>query len=295
MKHTTQRNVMCPYCQKRFKSKATCRNHIHNIHKSEWIKQFKEQIKSGKIQLEGLPNEPNESVLLNITTSTMDNIETRNTVHEDSLYPSIENAQESNGPMFLTNLVQENSIIDSDNQFEYFLLLPTHPETSESGTVPEIATDTGQFVVNDESLSFSNLHFIQLEQPSLSDIQPNSCSTHLQSNCQLNAFLPADIPAPLPPPHDIDLNTDCELTLTSNVGVPNFDETHVNPCTAFQSNQISPKKDKTSTSSRIRKSTKSINKCEICSKIFQKPIDLRRHIRTHTLEKVNYNRFLISL
>lgn len=283
MKHTNQRNVMCPYCQKRFKSKATCRIHLQ-IHKTEWVKQFKEQLKSGTIQFEeDTFNQTDEHAVLDImTSSTNDGIlETLNEASTDSRDETVHNVHENNQILF-TNLVQETQTDDSRNQFEYFLLLPSNSETNNIGTDDgEVRTETEQFIVDDEQLSFANLQFIQLEQSALLEMQ-NSHTIPSMTNYRLNdsqsidgQFSELD--------QEMDSNTEL-MSNMSNVPVPDSEETTINVVTT-ESNQIGLT-NKNLMNSRSRKSTKTINKCPTCAKIFQKPIDLRRHIRTHTLEKV---------
>lgn len=275
LKHTNQRNVMCPYCRKRFKSKATCRTHML-IHKSEWVKQFKEQIKSGAIQIEeDVPNQTNDHIMLNIMPSNED-ILNFNDPHIESHDTSNLDIQENNQVLF-TNLVQETQMDDSRNQFEYFLLLPTSSESNENGIVTVDSSETEQFIVNDEQLSFSNLHFIQLEHPPLLEME-NFNSTPLLSNCRINVGIPIET-QPTEQGKQTHLNVDCPSNL-SNVPVTS-PEKILEIVTTTESNQSA-----LTSKSRARKSTKSINNCHLCTKIFQKPIDLRRHIRTHTLEKV---------
>lgn len=281
---------MCPYCQKRFKSKATCRTHML-IHKTEWVKQFKEQIKSGTIQFEeDATNQTNEHIVLdNIqpsqASSTNEHIQgTLNGTLTESFNAGVHDIPESNQILF-TNLVQETQIDDSGNQFEYFLLLPTNSESNENGISTEVRTDAEQFIVNDEPMSFTNLHFIQLDQPPLMDMQ-NSSSTPLLSNYRLTGNHLTEEVQSSEPDQQTNLNSVCDVQ-TANVSEPNSEGTRHNVVTA-ESNQSALTKKK-STNSRPKKSTKSTHTCEVCSKIFQKPIDLRRHIRTHTLEKVNLN------
>lgn len=278
MKHTNQRNVMCPYCQKRFKSKATCRIHLQ-IHKTEWVKQFKEQLKSGTIQFEEDNfNQTNEPAVMDVMTSSATEgiLETLNETTTDSRDESVRNVHENNQILF-TDLVQETQVDDSRNQFEYFLLLPSNSETNNIGTSGGIRTETEQFIVNDEQLSFANLQFIQLEQSALLDME-NSHTIPLMSNYSqsLDAQL-SELD------QQIDSNTE-RMSSLSTVLVPDSEESTINVVATTEPNQIALT-NKKSINSRSRKSTKTINKCQTCLKIFQKPIDLRRHIRTHTLEK----------
>lgn len=261
------------------------------IHKTEWVKQFKEQIKSGTIQFEEdtLNQTNNEHVVLDIMPSSLpsctneDVLETLNGAPTESHNASEHNVQDCN-QVFFTNLVQETQIDDSGNQFEYFLLLPTNSESNENGINTEVRTDTEQFIVNHEPINFSNLHFIQLEHSPLLEMQ-NSSPAELLTNYRLNGnhLTEAQISESN---QQTNLNSICEVN-TSNVAEPNSKE---NPTIAVTAESIQHAlTSKNSTNSRTKRSSKSVNKCEICSKIFQKPIDLRRHIRTHTLEKVNFN------
>lgn len=250
LKHTNQRNVMCPYCQKRFKSKATCRIHLQ-IHKNEWVKQFKEKLKSGTIQFEEDPT--NQPVLDMMTSST-----------NEGIVETIQNVPES-GQILFTDLVQND---DSRNQFEYFLLLPTGSEPIGIGA--DGRPENEQFVVDDEQLNFANLQFIQLEQSQLLEMQ-NTQSTPLITSYQVNADNSS-----------VDSNAD-SLQVVPALGSVEA-ATHNVESTEQQSDQVAKQNEKLQ-KTRVRKSTKSINKCETCGKVFQKPIDLRRHIRTHTLEK----------
>lgn len=263
---------MCPYCQKRFKSKATCRIHLQ-LHKADWVKQFKEQLKSGTIQFEeddpcGQTND--QSVLL--TSSTNEGIlESLNDGNNETVQRNEESAQ-----ILFTNLVQEETQInDSPNhQFEYFLLLPSNGDPNGVTTGVDGRSDNSeQFVVNDEQLNFANLQFIQLEQSTLLELDNNSATQTVPfiTNYRIN---------------DNELHEpemDC-VSNASQVPVPDPAEIADNvlptlPTDSSTQIQLTNKK-------LTRKPTKSINKCETCSKIFQKPIDLRRHIRIHTKEKV---------
>lgn len=261
---------MCPYCQKRFKSKATCRIHFQ-IHKTEWVKQFKEQLKSGTIQFEeddtsGQTN--NESVTMSTNNDGL--LDSLSDGNSDLFHGTVQRTHEDNNQILFTNLVQETQMDDSGNQFEYFLLLPSN------GDANSIATDGSeqhQFVVNDEQLNFGNLQFIQLDQSALLELHKTPTQTvPLMTNYRLN---------------DNDLNQ-AEIDYTESlVPVPEPTISTNSTMSTESSNQILLTNETSAKSHR--KSTKSINKCETCSKIFQKPIDLRRHIRTHTLEKVKMN------
>lgn len=281
---------MCPYCQKRFKSKATCRIHLQ-IHKTEWVKQFKEQIKSGTIQFEeDSPNETNDQVVLDtITSSTNEGLQLQtlnetNTASHDETVPII---PESSQVLF-TNLVQETQIDESRNRFEYFLLLPTNADPNNVRIDGDVRSEAEQFIVNDEQLSFTNLQFIQLDQSALLDMQ-NSQAIPLATNYQLNDSQSIEGQLSQLEHQTMDSRVDCVSNM-SNVTESN--ETAINATPTTESNALS---NKTSTNSRSRKSTKSVNKCDTCSKIFQKPIDLRRHIRTHTLEKVIVKEIRLSI
>lgn len=271
---------MCPYCQKRFKSKATCRIHLQ-IHKTEWVKQFKEQIKSGTIQFEeDSLNETNDQVVLdNMSLSTNEGLQlqTLNDTNTATHMETIPNIPESSQVLF-TNLVQETQTDESHNRFEYFLLLPTNADPNNVRIEGDARSEAEQFIVNDEQLSFANLQFIQLDQSALLDMQ-NSQAIPLATNYQLNDSQSIEGQLSQMEHQTIESRVDC---VTNSTNVPESNETAIN-VTSTESNALP---NKTSTNSRSRKSTKSINKCETCSKIFQKPIDLRRHIRTHTLEKV---------
>lgn len=264
---------MCPYCQKRFKSKATCRIHLQ-IHKAEWVRQFKEQLKSGTIQFEEeQPNQTNEHSVLDIMTSSANEVmlETLKDTTTDSHNETVVHDSQEIGQVLITDLVQETQADDSRNQFEYFLLLPANSDTNNIG-IGDVRTETEQFMVNDDQLNFSNLQFIQLDESALYDMQ-NSQTVASMTNYQSMDYQYSELDQPM------DSNSQSNM---SNVHVLNSDETTINVAStdinqsAFTSKKLT----------RTRKSTKSINKCETCSKIFQKPIDLRRHIRTHTLEKV---------
>lgn len=286
LKHTNQRNVMCPYCQKRFKSKATCRIHLQ-IHKTEWVKQFKEQLKSGTIQFEEEtpPHDTNVQVhtVMDVMTSTSNEgiLQTLNETNNET----VENIQENSQVLF-TNLIQETQIDDSRNQFEYFLLLPTtNSDTINDEIGVDVRSESEQFIVNDEQLSFANLQFIQLDQSSLLEIQNGSQTITQTTNYRLHDNQSIEGQLSQVDLQSMDSNGDCESNTTIlPAPVCDSNETVVN-VTSKESNQIASPNKKL-TNPRTRKSPKSINKCETCSKIFQKPIDLRRHIRTHTLEKV---------
>lgn len=291
LKHTNQRNVMCPYCQKRFKSKATCRTHLQ-IHKNEWVKQFKEQLKSGAIQFEQdisdipLTNHSNDITVPNIMTPSTNEaiLEVLNGASIDSNSETVHNIQEHNQVLF-TNLVQETQTDDSRNQFEYFLLLPTNSDGNNVGVDSEGRAETGQFILNDEQLNFSNLQFIQLEQSGLLEME-NSQAIPVISSYRIDDNQSVERRVL---DQQMETNAECvnnvsDESLPASVPVVEPEEVTSN-VTTCETNQIALT-NKNSSTNRKRKSTKSINKCETCSKVFQKPIDLRRHIRTHTLEKV---------
>lgn len=276
---------MCPYCQKRFKSKATCRIHLQ-IHKTEWVKQFKEQLKSGTIQFEddSLNQTSDNAVQDIITTSINDGmLETLHETTADSIHETVQNVHENDQVLF-TNLVQEiqeTQTDDSRQQFEYFLLLPTNIETSSMGIGTGSRNESEQFIVNDEQLSFANLQFIQLDQSTLMDMQQSHTIASM-SNYRLNDN--QSIEAQMSE-LDQQLLVNTERMIENAAVPPHSEETTSNVATV-ESNQVASM-NKNSRNSRTRKTTTStINKCETCGKIFKKPIDLRRHIRTHTLEKV---------
>ncbi|KAJ6648867.1 Zinc finger protein [Pseudolycoriella hygida] len=256
LKHTNQRNVMCPYCHKRFKSKATCRIHLQ-IHKNEWVKKFKEQLKSGTIQLEeDIPHSATYNTILDFIAPPTSEAFNDTTSHLQNEIVS------ENGQVLVSNVIEPTQVDDSRNQFEYFLLLPTN------NVGGEVRTEADQFVVNDEQLNFANLQFIQLDQSSLLEIQDSA----LMLNDQRNEN-PIEVQL-----SELGLQVDSNDYSTPKTG---SEDTSAN-VVIVESNET-PKKNPTSL--RKRKSTKPINKCETCLKIFSKPVDLRRHIRTHTMEK----------
>ncbi len=272
---------MCPYCLRRFKSKATCRIHLQ-IHKTEWVRQFKEQLKSGTIQFEEdtANHSANDVPTLDVMADNDGMMETINESTSDSYNETVQNTPLDGEQVLFTDLVQGTQVDDSGNQFEYFLLLPTNSDP--------IGSDE-QFIVNDEQLNFSNLQFIQLEQSTLLEMQ-NSQSQQtvpLQLDYRLNDNNSSieerlgEMNQPINSNSVVDIGGDMSQTCKP---VPDSEETTAdNVNESNESNQIALTNEK---STRTRRSTKSINKCETCEKIFQKPIDLRRHIRTHTLEKV---------
>ncbi|XP_037051458.1 zinc finger protein 236-like [Bradysia coprophila] len=277
LKHTNQRNVMCPYCQKRFKSKATCRTHLQ-IHKTQWMKQFKEQLKSGTIQFEEdvTLGQPNDQPALDVVTSATNErlLESLNNDNADAFHETVQRSEESNQVLF-TNLVQDAQMDDSRNQFEYFLLLPSN------GDPNCIATDgrsdgEQQFVVDDDQLNFANLQFIQLDQSALLEL--GNTATETVTSLAKHRLNDNELNRP-----EMVSNTDCS---ESQVPVPESDRPDRNDYVSMESSkEIQLANKQLTNAQRTRKSTKSINNCETCSKVFQKPIDLRRHIRTHTLEK----------
>lgn len=250
------------------------------------MKQFKEQLKSGTIQFEedGANHTNNHAVMDIMTSSTSEGIlDTFNETTTDTHNETVPNnpIQESNSQVLFTNLVEETQLDDSSmNQFEYFLLLPPNAETS-MGIGCDARNESEQFIVNDEQLNFANLQFIQLDQSSLLEMQNSQTiqsMPHFRSNDNLSIVGVGQL-------SDLDQTMDSNVECVANMGnVPATETAETTINTASTESNVFALTNKKST--RQRKSTKSINKCDTCAKVFQKPIDLRRHIRTHTLEKV---------
>lgn len=279
IKHSDVRNFVCPYCQKGFKTKANCRHHMQ-VHKSDIIKHVKNQLVNG-----GIPEETANAIrtypppltesntfndIINIDgTRTVKVTPAKDHIKYILLFNNDNVPQEEPTPQNISNqpIIQQQHTEPLQHHLPQISedLVNLH-ETCISqplylGLDTDIAIELDEFELIDKSLPLMDVTVLPIVDPNLlvDEVIPMNvefdivATNHSNTNLLDNTYI----------------HTESTETINFNLAEHNDNVGQVIVVVPEEKPAVSVGK----------------QACQICTKAFKKPIDLRRHMRTHSGEK----------